>query len=394
MKNATREKSFEALRSIAKSSLEANIVSTSEGPYLAAGSHQFGSLWTRDFCFASRGLLAIGRDDVVRHHVTHLLREQRSDGLIARVLESVPSWKRVLAHTAFRFLPDSMKQFPMKEPLKAEHLGEHRTISIDSNALLLRTAADLEKHSPDLKWLEANRDALQHTLSFCLERTKQGTELVTQGRFEDWQDSVAREGKTLFVNAMFADAFHAAQSLGLNVPKAALEFKRLLEPVFLDKDTGVFRSHAELDLVSLDGNLLLINERSLNDVSGTSLYANLKQHEIWARGEIPGAASSPDYPVSWISWTTKAVGLRHYHDALLWSWLSALAAKAALTSGDRGEGERILETLSRIAVRDGAIAEIYSPAPGLPLKKTALYISEMPFSWGSGCVLEALEAYQ
>lgn len=402
MKNATTEKTpsarFEKLHAIAKSSLEANIVrtttSTSNGPYLAAGSHQFGSLWTRDFCLAARGLLSIDRSDVVRHHLTHLLRERRNDGLIARVLESVPSWKRVVAHTALRFLPDSLKKFPMEGNLKAEYLGEHGTISIDSNALVLRTAADLHTKNPDSKWLEENKPALQDVLNFCLERTAQATQLVSQGRFEDWQDSVAREGETLFVNALFAEAFAAAETLGLKLPAEAREFGTKLEKAFFSHDVGVYVSHTELDLVSIDGNLLMLNEPSLRKTLSNplELYARLKRHAIWHRAEIPGSASSPDYPTDWISWTTKAVGLRHYHDRLVWSWLSALAAKAAVLNDDIIEADRILEKLTGLATRDGAIAEVYSPEQGLPLMKTALYVSEMPFSWGSGCVLEALEA--
>lgn len=396
MKNATPtpqiERPFAKLHQIARESIEANVVSTNEGPYLAAGSHQFGSLWTRDFCFAARGLLSIGRDDVVRHHLSHLIRTRRNDGLIARVLESVPSWKRVVAHTALRFLPDSFKTFPMQAPLKAEYLGEHGTISIDSNALLLRAVHDLHIAAPDLNWLSANREALQQILDFCLERTNSGSQLAKQGRFEDWQDSVAREGETFFVNALFAEAFAAANFLGLKLPPSARSFLNLLEPAFLNPKTGVYRSHKNLGIVSLDGNLLALNESSLSSLAGHSLYQSLKAHKLWRRSPIPGAASFPDYPVTWVSWTTKAVGLRHYHDRLLWSWLSGLSAKACLKSGDREEADRIFTELERIAIRDAGIAEIYEPTKELPLKRTPLYVSEKPFSWGAGCILEALAA--
>lgn len=397
----SHERPFEKLFEIARTSLEANIVTTDEGPYLAAGSHQFGSLWTRDFCFAARGLLSIGRDDVVRHHVSHLLRERRADGLIPRVLESVPSWKRVVAHTALRFLPESLKQFPMRAPLKTEHLGEHGTISIDSNALVLRTAGDLVRVAPVDAWLENYRPALQHALEFCLARTNQGTTLVSQGRFEDWQDSVAREGETFFVNALFAEAFASAEPLGLAIPKSALNFQKLLRPAFFDEKTQVYRSHRNLDLVSLDGNLLALNEDALADLSNGenagaphSLYSSLRAHPIWTRAKIPGAASAPDYPIEWISWTTKAVGLRHYHDRLLWSWLSGLSAKACLRNGDTEEANRVFTELEHVASRDGAIAEVYEPNSELTAKRTLLYVSEMPFSWGAGCILEALKESQ
>ncbi|MEK7355543.1 MAG: hypothetical protein AAB250_03795, partial [Bdellovibrionota bacterium] len=132
-----KPRDFDSLRRFAQSSLEANIVSTPEGSYLAAGAHQFRGFWTRDFCFAARGLLSIGRDDVVRHQLTHLIRTRRSsDNVVARLLDCYPSMRRVVAHTILRnVLPSPIKRFPFVRPLIAEHLGEHKTIAIDSNAL-------------------------------------------------------------------------------------------------------------------------------------------------------------------------------------------------------------------------------------------------------------------
>jgi hypothetical protein len=394
MGNLMKSQEFDSLRRLARSSLEANIVATKEGPFLAAGAHQFGGFWTRDFCFAVRGLLSIGRDDVVRNHLTHLIRSRREgDQVVARLLDFAPSARRVLAHTALRFLPESLKRIPQTTPLRVEHLGEHETIAIDSNALVLRAVADLHRASPDDKWLSENRSGLQGVLDFCLERTSGATELVTQGRFEDWQDSVAREGRTLFVNAMFAVAFRDARELGLRVPKEIDSFVELIGKNFWDESTSIFRSHTELPVVSIDGNLLMIVEKELQSGAhaGPAFYRTLKKHAIWSKAEIPGAASDPDYPPDWISWTTKAVGLRHYHDRLLWAWLSALAAKASVVSGDVMEADRIFTKLQSMAERDGGVGEVYDNEPGLPLTKTWLYESEKPFSWASGCILEALD---
>src|SRR5690349_8047136 len=73
------------LHAIAQASLQANVVTLESGPYLVAGQHQFRSLWTRDFCFASRGLLLLDRADVVRNHLTALALNRRlKDGLVPR----------------------------------------------------------------------------------------------------------------------------------------------------------------------------------------------------------------------------------------------------------------------------------------------------------------------
>ncbi|MES2856261.1 MAG: hypothetical protein V4692_10385 [Bdellovibrionota bacterium] len=374
----------------AKASLEANIRETDEGPFLAAGSHQFGSLWTRDFCFAVPGLIAIDRRDVAENHLGMLIRTRRpEDQVIARIIECVSSARRVVTHTVFRFLPEFMKRIPMKSPLKVEHVGEHGTISIDSNAHVLRASA-MVLRAGGHDWFKKNRDGLQGVLDFCLARTAGGTRLIEQGRFEDWQDSSAREGKTSYVNVLHAIAFSSAREMGLAIPTSALGFTDLVRNEFFDRLSGVYRAHTAIDLVSIDANLLLINEL-FDESSRIELYRSLKRHAIWTRAEIPGVSSYPDYPNDWISWTCKGVGLTHYHDRLLWTWLSGQAAKAAITCGDIAESDRIFSTLEKMSTRDGGVGEVYRPEPGVPIFENVLYRSELPFSWGSGCILEALK---
>ena len=385
---------FSLLRESAKRSLAANIVETTRGCFLRAGSHQFASFWTRDFAWAARGVLAIDRADVVRDHVSILLSQIDSSGLVPRIFDDVASAKRVVAHTVFRWLPDGVKSWiapvSYSRLLRAEHRGEHGTIAIDSNALVIIAARDLHANEPDADWLHAQTPALLKALGFLFSLTSHGTRLVSQSKFEDWQDSCAREGSTLYVNLLFARAFAAARDLGLDSGSYdESTFLDLISRTFRNSD-GVFKSVVGLDVVSLDGNLMILNEPSLAELNRDgSLYARLKSHAIWSRAAIPGVCTVEDYPASEISFFTRAVGLRYYHDRLLWSWLSGLAAKAALRSGDREEASRIFASLEKLAERDGWVGEVYSPHD-LSLVRTWSYRSEAPFSWGAGCVLEAL----
>lgn len=401
--NSTRPGDFFSdLRSRARASLVANIVTVEDRQYLAAGGHQFGSFWTRDFSFAVRGLISIGRADVAIEHVSHLLRHLRDDGLVPRILDYMPSWKRVVAHTALRALPRRLKTFSPDAPLKAEHVGEHGTLSIDSNALILIAAQSLVRAEPETvgrAWLATYRSALQRGLDFCLARTQNARELVVQGRYEDWQDSASREGRTLYVNALYAMAFAAARDLGLTIEIDAPGFLEKIRATFYDEAAGVYKACETLDIVSLDGNLLILNEPALAGLRTPDLYARLKTHALWTSARIPGVATVGDYPESWISWTTRAVGLRHYHDRFAWSWLAGLAAKAARLADDEEEARRIWTELQRMAIRDDGIGEIYesrrsSVGPDdreLVLVRRLLYRSELPFSWGAGCILESLD---
>jgi glycogen debranching enzyme len=391
------KRNFSRLWNLAEASLTANVASTDQGLFLAAGGHQFGSLWTRDFCFAARGLIAAGRSDVVASHLSLLLELSRpEDGLVPRVLESVPSWKRVIAHTALRTLPGKWKRMPIRSPLFAEYEGEHGTISMDSNALVLRAVHDFVTMTGDRSWLEAHRPGIERVLGFCLSRTEGGRTLARQGRFEDWQDSSSREGHTFYVNFLILLAFDRMARLGFEAPAGTSGLRQQIAHGFFEDRSSLPRSHAQLASISLDGALLLLTEEMpMSEASSLDdIYLELRRHPIWTRAEIPGVATFPDYPKSWISWTTKIVGLRHYHDQLLWTWLSALAAKAACQLGDLAEARRILQTLEALAIRDGGLGEIHEPASGLPLVKTWLYRSELPFSWSAGATLEALSAYR
>jgi hypothetical protein len=138
--------------------------------------------------------------------------------------------------------------------------------------------------------------------------------------------------------------------------------------------------------------LLALDAELLNAPDASALYSALKRHELWRRHELPGWCTAPDYPNHWISLQTKLVGLRHYHDRLRWSWLTALSAKVAATLGDLAEARRILGQLQALAARDGAIYEVYSPAsPSVPWA-SRLYTSERHFSWGAGLIVEAIAA--
>ena len=68
----------------------------------------------------------------------------------------------------------------------------------------------------------------------------------------------------------------------------------------------------------------------------------------------------------------------------------AMAGKISYLYGDKGEGDRILNKLSELAVRDNAIEEIYEPQLSFKPVSTYFYKAETPFSWGAASVLEAL----
>ena len=92
------------LLNIAKESLEKNIVRLPQGDFLAAGGNQFGSLWTRDFCFSVPALLTLKKYALVKNHLSYLINNRRSDGLIPIYADSINPMRRVILGSVNRTL--------------------------------------------------------------------------------------------------------------------------------------------------------------------------------------------------------------------------------------------------------------------------------------------------
>jgi hypothetical protein len=102
----------------------------------------------------------------------------------------------------------------------------------------------------------------------------------------------------------------------------------------------------------------------------------------------PVGVPALEQPLGEVSFTTRLVGLRHYHDGFAWAWLAAETARV-MRPYDRAFSDHIFDDLARLCMNEYAVPEIYFAGSHRAVK-TRLYKSEMPFSWGAAKVLEAL----
>lgn len=382
------------LTGIAKKALLENIIQTDEGAFVRAGGHQFRSLWTRDFCFAVPGLIAAGQTDVATNHLQALINNRRqSDGLVPRVLESgFGSALRVIKGSISQKVPMFGLSDP-KSPLKPEYYGEHKTISIDSNLLLLLALFQVVEATGDISLINKNKKALLEIYNFYASSFSDG--LISQDSFEDWQDSVKRKGVTSYTNALYiivSEIIYKHQYFRIDLVRVQ-RMKKLFYEKFFHKKHRLFKALEELDLVSLDTNLLICDFGvHFSELRPEELYINLKNSALWKSCHLPGLCSNKNYPSSWVSWTTRVVGLNTYHGLKHWSWLIGYAAKVSSVMNDKEEALRILANLQVMANRDGTIYEIYHSTNKLEPFSNSLYQSEYPFSWGAGKILEGLAA--
>lgn len=299
----------------------------------------------------------------------------------------VPPQLRVLLHTAARFLPSALKDIPYgRRALSPEYLGEHRTPSFDSNLLFLLAAAQIG----DERWLQQKESSLRKIYAFY-ENYFQDS-LLLQPPFSDWQDSARREGARMYINFIYLRSAIALTRKGLNIAteKELTQRRRLLFETFFDPASGLFRDQAGGNQFSLETQLWIIESGIFPEIGRETLYANLKKHPLWNQAALPGIPVWPPYPRREVSWSTRLVGLRGYHDHYHWSWLMGESAKVAFLMNDFEEGNRILNSLEEAAA--GTIHEIYLiKNETLKPMHSPLYVSESPFTWGAAKIIEAIK---
>jgi hypothetical protein len=382
------DKGMNSIWSIAKKSLEENCVETMSGPMTMAASHQFNTFWVRDFCYSVPGLLALGSAEQVRDQLMVCLEHQREDGLVARGFDVVNPKLRVFAES-FR-MPWLLKKVDYsKMPLKPEYLGEHGTPAADSNILVLLACLQWTEKTGSRFFLDEHSAALESIYKYILMQ-KVDTFIVQPG-FSDWQDSARRCGQTFYLNLLFFRVLMRLQKekVSWSFSEDLDSWRSQLWSSFYDSQMGLFRNQSDVKQFSLETQLWSIEEDLFADfVSRTELWRSLKSSPLWK--PMAGRPVWPDYPANEISWTTKLVGLRHYHDQFYWSWLIAESLKVAIVMKSEADIENLTALLGSLVERYGTVHEIYEMKDSLVPVERVLYRAERPFSWGAAKIIEAM----
>lgn len=367
-------KNTASLHQRAIATIEANLVQTRDGVFLVAGGHQFKTLWVRDFCFSVPGLLAAGYSDLVNRQLALILRFRGPSGFLPRGLDVTNPKLRVVANLIGR---SSWVSDYKNAPLMPEYLGEHGTPAFDSNLLFVLAALKVNETSRQEIYSHQELLAL-----LSIYQTADG--LLHQSAFSDWQDSVRRSGALLFTQLMYL-----ACLLALKEDNQADQLRAAIRKNFFR--SGRFFEQSQGERISLESQaFLLTNQALFPELDHPKYFQALKSHPIWSTDIIPGRPVFPPHPSSEVSWTTKAVGLRHYHDGFVWGWLSAEACRCARLMRDINEADRISSLFNGLTGNEKFISEIYTSKKSLTPAKTWIYKSESPFTWSAAKWLEAL----
>lgn len=348
---------------------------------MSAGAHQFKSFWTRDFCLSSKGLLAIGRGDVVKEHLNYLLSHLRHDGLVPLYVDSMAPVNRVVMASVFKTFGLGKMSLKITKDIQPYYLVNNVYEAIDSNLMVLYAAWVYRSSTKDTLWFESHLDKFRILFNFYNSKFDDG--LIVQGEHADWQDSAQRKGKMFFTNLLY---LHMGAEFGfLNRERQDLLKQKIMD-TFYDPITGLFYSMAGRQNISLEGNLWAIEYGLMKD--SRELYESLKKHPLFNLGPCPGFATYPSYTKDDTYIQVKLVGLQEYHGNMYWSWLMGYTAKVAFIMEDNQTVSKLRKIIEKVLLRDQTVNEIYRHQTELPAFSSAFYRSEHPFSWGSAFILD------
>ena len=372
------------IRNIASESLRKNIMTLPSGKFLTAGQNQFLTLWTRDFCHAVRGLIAIGLEDVAKNHLSYLLKSLREDGLVPRVVDNRMVQFRV-AWQSMRKLCPVLPKLSFREPLIPQYIDEHGSNAFDSNVLVVLACLQL-----DDDFFRSHENEIRKIWNWYDDKFHDG--LIRQTPFADWQDTTKREGKTFLMNLFYFLAATRLKERGLEIKINLDEYKSLIKKTFFDGK--VFISQLGYPQVSIEGNLFALEtDEFLNQSERESLWKELKAHPIITIDGAIGRCSYPDWPSDDLAWHIKLANLKRYHGTLSWSWLMGLGLHVARVMNDPEMVKIQFQHISNILERDGEVYEVYDPDHKFMPWGSWLIKSEHPFAWGSGYLSHALSHF-
>lgn len=385
------------LKKLANKTLELNTLNIGHEKYITAGCNQFKTLWTRDFCFSVPGLLTANHSQLVKDQLLLILSYKHKEHFLPRGLDIVsPKW-RVLAQTFPQVISQKIliRDYPQDERLfqqqiRAEYHGEHGTIAFDSNILFVLAYLNYVEKNNNEEFLKVEQ--LQTLINFYQPYYIQG--FFRQPSFSDWQDSAKRKGIYSLFQILMVIVLRKMQDryqlkfFNINVG----DFERKIASVFFNFNSYLFyQDEAQLQL-GLDTYSFIFQYQLFSLlIDLNKFYRKLKQSPLWLAGGLPGVPVFPQYAFREVSWVTKLVGLRHYHDKLYWGWLVAEACKISLMQKDIAEFQRIRDIFEKSHCQSTHLWEVYQAYDKflIPYKNWA-YTSEGPFTWTAAKWLEAM----
>jgi GH15 family glucan-1,4-alpha-glucosidase len=359
---------------------------------LCAGMRNFREPWARDFGFASFGLLELNELRATRETLEVFLQYQTEQGQFPVKVHATNALDRYL-HSLFG------RQQPIDLPIRPRYTTAHGTISLDGNALLVIAALLYLRRFEDEPFCRAHWLALKQGLKWLEAHALGDDDLLHQGAFADWADSVSRVGRVLYTNVLYWKAIRdfasVASKYGYDQDQLIFSAKASRVKLALNKqlwrqDLGYFQTSNQFELFNSDGNLLAIAWGLASPKQSHMILDNMQR--LGMADPVPTQVTDQPYGTKFIAIENRLGGIPHYHTLAAWLWLGGWHVVALTRMGRLAEAKSVLERINQLIVRDGVVHEVYGE-DGRPLK-SFWYSSEAPLTWSAGVVVFAHSTYQ
>ncbi len=351
---------------------------------ILAGARHFSDLWTRDFCYASWGALALNDVDIVKTGLTTILQFQLQNGQVPLRVGQPSFILKYLGVNA--------------NPPKARYIDDKGySAPVDNNSLLVITADKYLTHTQDASFLTTHYAQIKRAFEWNLSQDRDHDLLIEEGPYAGWADSVKRVGKVGYTNILHAAAAHAMARLAssANDPDAnhfEMLFNRLsariLATFWVDTHLQDWVTPAGTQpSLAADVNLLAIVFDLVPLANAQHIFTTMAERQMI--DAFTPETNSPRYPASHTYWLFNLIGMGDYHNGLQWGWLGSINAVALAHCGRYDEAISQLHRLSEKICEYNGIYEVYDA--GKPVKRW-VYQSEESFAWTSGLLIWACEA--
>jgi GH15 family glucan-1,4-alpha-glucosidase len=275
----------------------------------------------------------------------------------------------------------------------------HGTVSLDGNALLVIAALLYLRRFEDEPFCRAHWPALKQGLQWLEAHALGDDDLLHQGAFADWADSVSRVGRVLYTNVLYWKALRdfasVASRYGYDEDQMIFSAKAscvnsALNNQLWRQDLGYFQTSSQFDLFNSDGNLLAIVWGLASPEQSHMILDNMQR--LGMADPVPTQVTDRPYGTKFVAIENRLGGIPHYHTLAAWLWLGGWHVVALTRMGRLAEAKSVLERINQLIVRDGVVHEVYGE-DGRPLK-SFWYSSEAPLTWSAGVVVFAHSTYQ
>lgn len=361
---------------------------------LTAGSDHFESLWTRDACFGSIGILEPGKHaPQVKGSLQAIFDRMSPLGVLPRCEGEFAPTLMVAASALHIKIPE------LNRLNIVSYKNDLNVYQFDANALPIIVAEEYVKSTGDVNFIKHNYSKLTAVANWLeeMDNARMEGKLINQPPSGDWKDVTRRSGVVAYTNALTYQAQKSMAQIDRlmeNNEKAehreafAAKLKEDFNKRLWDEKHGYYKDDENTDIFSPDGNILAVIFGLADEKQSASIFK--KFEEVDKVEPLPYQATEKEYPDSYIPFWLKLGGMRNYQSKMVWTWLGSTLAVAAARSGKVELAKKVLARVAKKAVDDGTFYEIHTPGKNPEPVHTWAYHSEPDFLWGAGTYLWAV----